>query len=174
VVKVLVNELLCVCEMLSNSDFMPQLQTPVSLGSFQEVVDPCEEAQFVYRVLVPLEPPPGHCFHLQLGTEGEMPLRNSHLCVVLDLARTGLIFTRSQKGAQPVGLTKSQPGQTELGIPYHVPSCWVPVGGAARRELTRGSGACYVGLVWENGSVGCAVYSVYSPYLYHCCCFPLF
>jgi len=32
------------------------------------------------------------------------------------------------------GLTP--PGQTEPGIPYHVPSHWVPVGGAARRELS--------------------------------------
>ena len=47
---------------------------------------------------------------------------------VLGLARTGLIFTGIQEGAQPGGLT--QPGQTEQGIPYHVPSCWVPVGGS--------------------------------------------
>jgi len=46
---------------------------------------------------------------------------------VLGLARTGLIFTRIQEGAQPGGLTP--PGQTEQGIPYHVPSCWVPGGG---------------------------------------------
>jgi len=44
---------------------------------------------------------------------------------VLGLARTGLIFTRIQEGAQPGGLTQPQPGQTESGIPYHVPSCWV-------------------------------------------------
>jgi len=57
------------------------------------------------------------------------------------LARTALIFTRIQEGAQPGGLTQPQPGQTEQGIPYHVPSCWVPVeGGAAQWELTRGSG----------------------------------
>jgi len=43
---------------------------------------------------------------------------------------------------QPGGMTQPQPGQTEPGIPYHVPSRWVQVGGAARRELTRGLGAC--------------------------------
>jgi len=84
VVEDLVNELLCVRQMLSNSDFMPQLQTPVRLGSFQEGVRHCGEEQFVYRLLVPLEPPPGHSFHLKLGTEGEMPLRNSHLRVQLE------------------------------------------------------------------------------------------
>jgi len=47
---------------------------------------------------------------------------------VLGLARTGLIFTGLQEGTQPGGLTP--PGQTEQGIPYHVPSCWVAVGGS--------------------------------------------
>jgi len=45
---------------------------------------------------------------------------------VLGSVRTGLIFTGLQEGAQPGGLTP--PGQTEQDIPYHVPSCWVPVG----------------------------------------------
>jgi len=47
---------------------------------------------------------------------------------VLGLARTGLIFTRIQEGTQPDGVTP--PGQTEQGIPYHVPSCWVLVRGS--------------------------------------------
>jgi len=50
--------------------------------------------------------------------------------VVLGLARTGLIFTRIQEGAQLDGLTQPPPGQTEQGIPYHVPSCWALVGGS--------------------------------------------
>jgi len=70
------------------------------------------------------------------------------LGVVLGLAKTGLIFTRIQEGAQPGGLTQPQPGQTELGIPYHVPSCGILVcGGAARQELTRGSGGLSGGSV---------------------------
>ena len=48
--------------------------------------------------------------------------------IVLGSARTGLIFTGIQEGAQPGRLTP--PGQTEQGIPYHVPSCWVLVGGS--------------------------------------------
>jgi len=72
---------------------------------------------------------------------------------VLGLARTGLIFTRIQEGAQLGGLTQSQNGQREPGIPYHVPSCWVPVGGAARWELTRGLGGLSGGAVRESGSV---------------------
>jgi len=47
---------------------------------------------------------------------------------VLGLARTGLIFNGLQEGAQLGRLIP--PGQTEQGIPYHVPSCWVLVGGS--------------------------------------------
>ena len=72
---------------------------------------------------------------------------------VLGSARTGLIFTRIQEGAQPGGLTQPQPGQTEPGIPHHVPSCWVPVRGVARWELSRGSGGHSGGAVRESGSV---------------------
>jgi len=61
------------------------------------------------------------------------------------------------------------PGQTEQGIPYHVPSRWVPVGGSGvtgthswlgRAERRFGPG--------ERGSV-LLVCSAYSPYLYCCC-----
>ena len=45
---------------------------------------------------------------------------------------TGLIFTEIQEGAQPGGLIP--PGQTEQGIPYHVSSCWVLVGGSGAAE----------------------------------------
>jgi len=45
---------------------------------------------------------------------------------VLDSAKTGLNFTRSQDQIQLDGLT--QIGQTKQGIRYHVPPCCVPVG----------------------------------------------
>ncbi|NWX53239.1 IPIL1 protein, partial [Steatornis caripensis] len=38
----------------------------------------------VYSLLVPLKPPPGHSFHLELGTEQEVPVRNSCLRVELE------------------------------------------------------------------------------------------
>ena len=90
---------------------------------------------------------------------------------VLGLARTGLIFTRIQEGAQPGGLTP--PGQTEQGIPYHVPSCWVPLGGSwvagthsqlgrAQRRFGPRKRFCSVGSVL-------LVCFVYSPFLYRCC-----
>ncbi|XP_075283282.1 uncharacterized protein LOC142362050 [Opisthocomus hoazin] len=83
VVENLAKELLRVCQKLSNNDFMPRLQAPVGLGSFQ-VMDPQGDKHYVYRLLVPLEPPPGHSFHLELSTEGEMPVRNSRLRVQLE------------------------------------------------------------------------------------------
>ena len=85
---------------------------------------------------------------------------------VLGLARTGLIFTGLQEGAQPGGLTP--PGQAEPGIPYHVPSCWVPVGGSRAgthsqlRSVQR----------WQSVRAALsvpAVCVVFSPYLYCCC-----
>jgi len=99
-----------------------------------------------------------------------------HICstcmceMSLGSARTGLIFTRIQEGAQLGGLTQPPPGQSEPGIPYHVPSGWVPVGGgAAWRELTRSSGAHSGGAVRESSSV-LLVCFVYSFFLYRCCC----
>jgi len=47
------------------------------------------------------------------------------------LARTGLIFTGLQEGAQPGGWGLTPPGQREPGIPYPVMSRWVPVGGGS-------------------------------------------
>ncbi|KAF1649989.1 UNVERIFIED_CONTAM: Inositol 1,4,5-trisphosphate receptor-interacting protein-like 1, partial [Eudyptes robustus] len=41
-----------------------------------------------YRLLVPLKPRRGHAFHLELGTTGEMPVRNSRLRVELECTCT--------------------------------------------------------------------------------------
>jgi len=81
---------------------------------------------------------------------------------VQGLARTGLIFTEIQEGAQPGGLTP--PGQTEPSIPYHVPSCWVPVGGS----WVVGTHS-RLGSVWRRSSPGerlCGLCGL-------CCVFPL-
>jgi len=88
------------------------------------------------------------------------------LTSVLGSARTGLIFTRIQEGTEPGGLTP--PGQTEQGIPYHVPSCWVPMGGSwAMGTHSGGSGARAA--IRESSSLGRVVCVVFSPYLYRCC-----
>jgi len=81
------------------------------------------------------------------------------------LASTGLIFTGIQEGTQPDGLT--QPGQTEQGIPYHVLSCWVPVGGEREAGIHSRLGSMAAG--GDSGSLCGLFYFVYSPYLYRCC-----
>jgi len=65
---------------------------------------------------------------------------------VLGSARTGLIFTRIHEGTQPGRLTR--PGQTEQGIPYHVPPCCVLGGGSwAAGSQSR------LGSVWRRRAV---------------------
>jgi len=93
---------------------------------------------------------------------------------VLGLARTGLIFTGLQEGAQPGEWGLTPPGQTEPGIPYHVTSRFVPVGGAAWQELSRGLGGCATPILFGRAAVWVVRFVVvFSPYLYRCCsCFP--
>jgi len=110
----------------------------------------------------------------------ELPLWEEKSQVYLMLpSRTGLILSSlttlswvwpgqgkfspdSRKGAQLGRLTP--PGQTEQGIPYHVPSCWIPVGGGswARGTLSRfGRAQRWFGPgEWLSGSCGlCWVFS---------------
>jgi len=91
---------------------------------------------------------------------------------VLGSARTGLIFTGIQEGAQPGGLTP--PGQTEQGIPYHVPSSWVLAGGSWAQELTCSSGACGSSGQGERLSVFWGLYGVFSLSVSLLFLFPLF
>ncbi|XP_075609118.1 inositol 1,4,5-trisphosphate receptor-interacting protein-like 1 [Balearica regulorum gibbericeps] len=86
VVEELVNDLLSVCRIFSGNDFMPRLQPAVGVGRFLEGWNVAED--FFYRLLVPLKPPPGHSFHLDLGTEQEMLVRNSCLRVELECTCT--------------------------------------------------------------------------------------
>ncbi|CAM9172270.1 unnamed protein product, partial [Bubo scandiacus] len=71
-------------EHFSNS-FFPVLQAPIGVGSAFEGWSPHED-DAVYRLLMPLKPPRGHAFHLELGTPGEMPAKVS--CVHMELECT--------------------------------------------------------------------------------------
>jgi len=91
--------------------------------------------------------------------------------VVLGSARTGLIFTRIQEGAQPGGLTP--PGQTEQGIHTMCRHAGFRWGGAGRWELTCGS---WIGSArWQERLSGlcglCCVFSLSVSLLF---LFPLF
>jgi len=90
---------------------------------------------------------------------------------VLGLARTGLIFTGIQEGTQPGGVTP--PGQIEHGIPYHVPSCWVPVGGSwAAGTLAARERAAAGAALWVVRFVLCflLICIVVVPVPFVCCC----
>ncbi|XP_071887495.1 inositol 1,4,5-trisphosphate receptor-interacting protein-like 1 [Anas platyrhynchos] len=75
----LLDKLLCVCQTLPSNKFMPRLQPPIGVGSTFSAT----ENDTVYRLLVPLNPSPGHAFPLELGTKGQTPARNSCLHVEL-------------------------------------------------------------------------------------------
>ncbi|XP_027766005.1 inositol 1,4,5-trisphosphate receptor-interacting protein-like 1 [Empidonax traillii] len=64
---------------LSNSSY-PMLQRAIGVGSAFEGWSPREE-DVVYSVLVPLTPPPGHIFHLEMDTSGQLPGRNFYIRV---------------------------------------------------------------------------------------------
>ncbi|NXT70312.1 IPIL1 protein, partial [Chaetops frenatus] len=59
---------------LSNS-FYPVLQRAIGVGSAFEGWSPREQ-DVVYQVLVPMTPPRGHSFHLELDTAGQRQVRN--------------------------------------------------------------------------------------------------
>ncbi|NXV06818.1 IPIL1 protein, partial [Cettia cetti] len=67
----------------SNS-FYPLPQQAIGVGSTFEGWHPHEQ-DVVYRVLVPLSPPPGHAFHLVLDTAGTL---QRNFCVLVELLCT--------------------------------------------------------------------------------------
>ncbi|XP_010073412.1 PREDICTED: inositol 1,4,5-trisphosphate receptor-interacting protein-like 1, partial [Pterocles gutturalis] len=79
----LVGDLLCTFKQLFSNTFLPVLQPAIKLGSTFEGWSP-QEDDAVYCLLVPLEAPRGHTFHLELGPEGEMPARNSRIRVEVE------------------------------------------------------------------------------------------
>ncbi|XP_075357766.1 LOW QUALITY PROTEIN: uncharacterized protein LOC142409895 [Mycteria americana] len=82
-VEELVDELLYICRSLSRNTFMPQLKPAIGVGSAFEGWSPRED-DAVYRLLIPLKPPRGHVFHLELGTAEEMSARNCSVHVELE------------------------------------------------------------------------------------------
>ncbi|KAM4783718.1 uncharacterized protein ACIQIH_006414 [Cyanocitta cristata] len=66
---------------VSNS-FYPVPQEAIGVGSAFEGWSPREQ-DVVYRMLVPLNPPPGHAFHLELNSAGQMAARTFRVRVEL-------------------------------------------------------------------------------------------
>ncbi|KAL9849948.1 inositol 1,4,5-trisphosphate receptor-interacting protein-like 1 [Geothlypis trichas] len=67
---------------LSNS-FYPVLHRAIGVGSAFEGWSPREQ-DVVYRVLIPMTPPRGHSFHLELDSAGQRQVRNFRVRVQLE------------------------------------------------------------------------------------------
>ncbi|XP_076199563.1 inositol 1,4,5-trisphosphate receptor-interacting protein-like 1 [Aptenodytes patagonicus] len=87
VVEELVDDLLRVFKMLLSDSFFPVLKPAIGVGSAFEGWNPRED-DVVYRLLVPLKPPRGHAFHLELGSAGRIPVKDSCVRVVLECTCT--------------------------------------------------------------------------------------
>ncbi|XP_074885685.1 inositol 1,4,5-trisphosphate receptor-interacting protein-like 1 [Buteo buteo] len=85
VVEELAGNLLHVFQELLTNSFFPVLQPAIKVGSTFEGWSPHED-DAVYCLLIPLKPPRGHAFHLELGNRGESPARN--FCVRVELECT--------------------------------------------------------------------------------------
>ncbi|NWS77759.1 IPIL1 protein, partial [Crotophaga sulcirostris] len=70
---------------LSTNTFFPVLQQPIGVGSAFEGWS-AHEDDSIYCFLVPLKPPHGHTFNLELDTAGEMRARN--FCIHVELVCT--------------------------------------------------------------------------------------
>ncbi|KAM6444496.1 inositol 1,4,5-trisphosphate receptor-interacting protein-like 1 [Rhynochetos jubatus] len=79
----LAGDLLRVFHMYFSGSFFPVLQPAIRVGSTFEGWSPREE-DVHYRLLLPLQPPRGHAFRLELGTAGEMPAKDSRVRVELE------------------------------------------------------------------------------------------
>ncbi|NWV09812.1 IPIL1 protein, partial [Ptilonorhynchus violaceus] len=67
----------------SSNGFYPVLQQAIGMDNAFEGWSPCTQA-VVYYVLVPLSPPAGHAFHLELDSAAKMPGRNFRVRVELE------------------------------------------------------------------------------------------
>ncbi|NXP47075.1 IPIL1 protein, partial [Heliornis fulica] len=82
IVTDLVGSLLIIFREMMFNSFYPVLQEEIGVGSAFEGWIPSEEGT-VYQVLVPLMPPRGHAFHLELNSAKEDPARTFSIRVEL-------------------------------------------------------------------------------------------
>ncbi|XP_014805984.1 PREDICTED: inositol 1,4,5-trisphosphate receptor-interacting protein-like 1 [Calidris pugnax] len=82
VAEELVSDLLAIFQARLANSFFPVLEPAIGVGSTFEGWSPCGHG-VVYCLLVPLKPPRGHTFHLELGSVEGMPAK-SHIRVQLD------------------------------------------------------------------------------------------
>ncbi|XP_049684291.1 inositol 1,4,5-trisphosphate receptor-interacting protein-like 1 [Accipiter gentilis] len=83
VVKDIIDNFFLIFRTILSNSFFPVLQPAIGVGSAFEGWSPRED-YIIYRLLVPLKPPRGHVFLLELGNRGETPARNSRVRVELE------------------------------------------------------------------------------------------
>ncbi|XP_042724516.1 inositol 1,4,5-trisphosphate receptor-interacting protein-like 1 [Lagopus leucura] len=81
-VEELMSDLLLACRFVWSNSFYPTLRSAIGVGSAFEGWSPREE-DTVYRLLVPVEAPRGHIFHLELYDEEDELARNPRVRVEL-------------------------------------------------------------------------------------------
>ncbi|NXN52339.1 IPIL1 protein, partial [Rynchops niger] len=81
--KELVGDLLGVCQVVCKSSSMPQMYPGPGMDDTCEAWS-IQESSIDYQLLVFLRPPPGHSFHLEPDTTGQLPARPSNIRVVLE------------------------------------------------------------------------------------------
>ncbi|XP_059704222.1 inositol 1,4,5-trisphosphate receptor-interacting protein-like 1 [Haemorhous mexicanus] len=86
ITKLMDNYSLYFCHVLANS-FYPVLQRAIGVGSAFEGWSPREQ-DVMYRVLIPMTPPRGHSFHLELDSAGQRQVRNFRVRVQLECTCT--------------------------------------------------------------------------------------
>ncbi|NXP20058.1 IPIL1 protein, partial [Scytalopus superciliaris] len=89
VVEELLHNLLRVSNEFFLNNFFPVLQPAIGVGSACEGWSPQEEKDVVYCMLIPLKPPSGYAFHLELDTAREMPQKGMRVHVELVCTCTG-------------------------------------------------------------------------------------
>ncbi|NXD92556.1 IPIL1 protein, partial [Chaetorhynchus papuensis] len=90
----LMDKLTTVLRRASNGTFSPVLQRAIGFGSAFEGWTAREGEEVVYRVLVPMTPPPGHTFRLERDADEQRPGRNFRVRVRLECS-----CPREQRGA---------------------------------------------------------------------------
>ncbi|NXI44398.1 IPIL1 protein, partial [Galbula dea] len=88
VVKEIVDNLLYVLQKHSSKSFLPVLQPAIGVGNAFEGWSPSYEDNTVYQLLVPLEPPRGHIFQLEMVTISKMLPKAFRVRVELELICT--------------------------------------------------------------------------------------
>ncbi|KAF1448953.1 Inositol 1,4,5-trisphosphate receptor-interacting protein-like 1, partial [Spheniscus mendiculus] len=171
VVEDLVGDLLNLNRSLLVNNFFPVLQPAIGVGSAFEGWSP-RENDVVYRLLIPMKPPRGHAFHLELGSAGEMLARGSCIRVELECTCMGgwlvedmLCFLHRPKeelrrNQSPSLLRTLCTGsyldveKTALWFHHFVRSAWVVVPGSHHYDLRvhPSSRSCKLQLTRTNAS----------------------